>query len=169
MLQSQTITNAAIGDCGRRLNLMGGDDETVEFRAEEADSMTTEYRELESKVPGCFGARKARRNRIHANRRPGLPRARKAGPWSKRLECRHYIESGVDRCAAGSGEATRIQRRSQPALLASGLNCRGRLLLSPEARAEMRAATVAPDTGGTNSRSILGRVFARSCRGLSRA
>ena len=69
MLESQKL-QMRLSEIREKLNTMGGDGDDVEFRAEEADSMTTEYRQLESKFRVAL-VTESGGNRSDANRRPG--------------------------------------------------------------------------------------------------
>ena len=155
MLQSQKM-QMRLSEIREKLNTMGSDDET-EYRAEEADSMTTEYRELESKFRVAL-VQEA--DEIEATPTGDLDgEGRESRALEQAIECRHYIEAALTD-APLSGEAREYNDANR--LIGVGTQLPWAALLSPEARAEMRAATVAPDVGGTHSRSILGRVFAKS-------
>ena len=157
MLESQKL-QMRLSEIREKLNTMGGDGDDVEFRAEEADSMTTEYRQLESKFRAALVTESAEIEATPTGDLDGEGRESRA--LEQAIECRHYIEAALTD-APLSGEAREYNDSHR--LFGVGTQLPWAALLSPEARAEMRAATVAPDVGGTNSRSILGRVFARSC------
>ena len=141
---------------------MGGDgDETVEYRAEEADALTTEYREARIPVPGCALVKEGGGNR--SPRRPGIWTVKgkeSSGVGVGNRMSGNYVQSALSDAPLEGREKEFNDRSTE--LFGIGTQLPWAALLSPEARAEMRAATVAPDTGGTNSRSILGRVFAKS-------
>ena len=156
MLESQKL-QMRLSEIRERLNTMGGDDET-EFRAEEADSMTGEYRELESKYRVAL-VKEA--DEIESTPTGDLDsEGRESRALELEIEVRHYVESALTDAPL---EGREREYNDANKLFGVGTQLPWAALLSPEARAEMRAATVAPDTGGTNSRSILGRVFAKSC------
>ena len=156
MLESQKL-QMRLSEIRERLNTMGGDGDEVEYRAEEADGLTTEYRELESKFRVAL-VQEA--DEIEATPTGDLDgEGRESRALEQAIECRHYIEAALTD-APLSGEAREYNDANR--LTGVGTQLPWAALLSPEARAEMRAATVAPDVGGTHSRSILGRVFAKS-------
>ena len=156
MLESQTI-QLRMSELRQKINEFG-DDETVEFRAEVLDSMTTEYRQLESKFRAALVKESAEIESTPTGDLDGEGRESRA--LEQLIEVRHYIESALND-APLSGEAREYNDANR--LIGVGTQLPWAALLSPEARAEMRAATTAPDTSDVNTRSILGRVFARSC------
>ena len=155
MLESQKL-QMRLSEIREKLNLMGGDDET-EYRAEEADGLTTEYREAESRYRVAL-VKEA--DEIESTPTGDLDsQGRESRALELEIECRHYVQSAL---ADAPLEGREREYNDANKLFGVGTQLPWQALLSPEARAEMRAATVAPDTGGTNSRSILGRVFAKS-------
>ena len=155
MLESQTI-QLRMSELRQKINEFG-DDETVEFRAEEMDSMTGEYRQLESKFRAALVKESAE---IEATPTGDLDsEGRESRALELEIEVRHYVESALTDAPL---EGREREFNDAHKLFGVGTQLPWAALLSPEARAEMRAATVAPDVGGTNSRSILGRVFAQS-------
>ena len=155
MLESQKL-QMRLSEIRERLNTMGGDDET-EYRAEDADALTTEYRQLESKFRLALVKES---EEIEATPTGDLDgEGKESRALELEIECRHYIEAALTD-APLSGEAREYNDANK--LFGVGTQLPWAALLSPEARAEMRAATTAPDTADTNSRSILGRVFAKS-------
>ena len=157
MLESQKL-QMRLSEIRERLNTMGGDDETVEFRAEEADTLTLEYRQAESRYRVAL-VKEA--DEIESTPTGDLDgEGRESRALEQLIEVRHYIESALND-APLSGEAREFNDAMK--LTGVGTQLPWIALMSPEARAEMRAATVAPDTADTNTRSILGKVFAKSC------
>ena len=155
MLESQKL-QMRLSEVREKLNLMGGDDET-EFRAEDADALTTEYREAESRYRVAL-VKEA--DEIESTPTGDLDgEGKESRALEQAIECRHYIEAALTD-APLSGEAREYNDVNR--LIGVGTQLPWAALLSPEARAEMRAATVAPDTADTHTRSILGRVFAKS-------
>ena len=156
MLESQKL-QMRLSEIRERLNTMGGDGDEVEYRAEEADGLTTEYRELESKFRVAL-VQEA--DEIEATPTGDLDgEGRESRALEQLIECRHYVESALTDAPL---EGREREFNDANKLFGVGTQLPWAALLSPEARAEMRAATTAPDVGGTNSRSILGRVFAQS-------
>ena len=156
MLESQKL-QMRLSEIRERLNTMGGDDET-EYRAEDADALTTEYREAESKYRVALVKEAAEIEATPTGDLDGEGKESRA--LELEIECRNYVQSALSDAPL---EGREKEFNTANGLFGIGTQLPWAALLSPEARAEMRAATVAPDTGGTNSRSILGRVFAQVC------
>ena len=158
MLESQKL-QMRLSEIRERLNTMGdgGDDET-EFRAEEADGLTLEYRQAESRYRVALVKEAAEIESTPTGDLDGEGKESRA--LELELECRHYVQSAL---ADAPLEGREREYNDANKLFGVGTQLPWAALLSPEARAEMRAATVAPDTADTHTRSILGRVFARSC------
>ena len=155
MLESQKL-QMRLSEIRERLNTMSGDDET-EFRAEDADALTTEYREAESRYRVAL-VKEA--DEIESTPTGDLDsEGRESRALELEIEVRHYVESALTDAPL---EGREREFNDANKLFGVGTQLPWAALLSPEARAEMRAATVAPDVGGTHSRSILGRVFAKS-------
>ena len=155
MLESQKL-QMRLSEIRERLNTMGGDDET-EYRAEDADALTTEYREAESRYRVALVKEAAEIEATPTGDLDGEGKESRA--LELEIECRNYVQSALSDAPL---EGREKEFNTANGLFGIGTQLPWAALLSPEARAEMRAATVAPDTGGTNSRSILGRVFAKS-------
>ena len=155
MLESQNI-QLRLSEIRERLNAFGNDDD-IEYRQEEADALATEYRQLESKYRVAL-IRES--EEIESTPTPELDgEGRESRAMELDLEIRNYVTAALNDFPLEGRE-----REYNDALKLSGVGTQlpWVALLSPEERAELRAATVAPSDADMSVRGILGRVFAAS-------
>ena len=155
MLESQSL-QLKLSEIRQKINGLGDGDE-VEYRAEEMDALTLEYRQLESKYRVAV-IRES--EEIEATPTGDLDsEKREMRGMETSLELRNYIHSAMtDEALTG----TEAEYNAANLLSGVGTAMPWMALLSPEERAEMRAATTAPANSDTVVRSILGRVFSAS-------
>ena len=155
MLESQKL-QMRLSEIREKLNTMGGDDE-VEYRAEEADALTTEYREIESRFRVAL-VKEA--DEIEATPTGDLDgESRESRALEQLIEVRHYVEGALNETPLTGAQA---EYNAALNLTGVGTQLPWAALLSPEERAELRAATTAPSDSDVSVRGILGRVFAAS-------
>ena len=156
MRESESI-QLKLSELRQKINSFGvGDDET-EYRAEEMDALTSEYNQLESRYRVAVIKESAEIEQTPTEDLDSEIRESRA--METNLEVRNYLHAAlVDAPLEGR------EKEYNDSLRLDGV---GTLLpwialLSPEARAELRAATTAPSDSDTQVHSILGRVFAHS-------
>ena len=158
MLESATI-QLRMSEIREKLNAFAGDDD-VEYRQEEADALSTEYRQLESRYRVALIKES---ETIEETPTPELDsEKRESRALESQIETRAYISSLLNDAPLTGREA---EYNASLGILGGGggvVNMPWAALMSPEARAEMRAATPAPADAAMQTRSILGRIFANS-------
>ena len=158
MLESQKL-QLRMSELREKINTMdiGDGDGEIEYRAEDMDALTSEYTTLESRYRAAVIKESAE---IEATPTGDLDsEGREVRHLESLIECRHYIEAALHETPVRGQEA---EYNDSLSLIGVGTQMPWAALLSPEARAELRAATTAPSDSDTAVRSILGRVFAKS-------
>lgn len=155
MKESENI-QLKLSELRQKINAFGGDDET-EYRAEEMDAMTNEYQTLESRYRMAVIKESAEIESTPTEDLDSEIRESRAMEYD--LEVRNYVAS-----AMADSPLSGREREYNDSLKLEGV---GTLLpwmalLSPEQRAELRAATTAPTDSDTAVHGILQRVFAHS-------
>ena len=163
MLISQKL-QLEMSELRQKINSMdSGTDDDVEYRADEMDALTSEYNKLESRYRAAL-IRES--EEIEQTPTPELDgEMRESRALEQIIETRAYIGALL-----GDAPLTGPEAEYNASLGIAGggggiVNMPWASLLSPEQRAELaelRAATVAPADSAVNTRSILGRIFARS-------
>ena len=155
MLESATI-QLRMSEIREKLNAFAGDDD-VEYRQEEADALSTEYRQLESKYRIAL-IRES--EEIEQTPTPELDsEKRESRAMEHDIEVRNYVIAAVNDYPL---EGREKEYNDSLKLTGVGTQLPWIALLSPEERAELRAATTAPSDADMTVRGILGRVFAMS-------
>ena len=158
MLESQSL-QLRMSEVRERINNFGNDDDT-EYRAEEMDALTLEYRQLESRY------RAALIKESEEIEQTPTPELDGEGRESRALELDIETRAYISALLTDGGLEGREKEYNDSLGIAGGgggvINMPWAALLSPEARVEHRAASVAPTDAAMNTRSILGRIFARS-------
>ena len=152
MLESQKLA-MQISEMRERINTLGDGEE--EYRAEEGDALTAEYQKLESRYRLALVKES---EEIESTPTPDLDsEGREFRALEQGIEVRNYVAAAMNDAPL---EGREREFNDAQKLVGVGTQLPWIALLSPEARAELRAATVAPATSDVNTRSILGRVFA---------
>ena len=158
MLESQSI-QMKLSELRQKINAYGADDDT-EYRAEEMDALTNEYNTLESRYRMAL-IRES--ELIEETPTPELDgEKRESRQLELDIETRAYISALLN---DGGLEGREKEYNDSLGIVGGGggvINMPWAALLSPEARAEHRAVSVAPSDSAMQVRSILGRIFARS-------
>ena len=157
MLESQSL-QLRMSELRQKINAFGDDD--VEFRTEEMDAVTSEYAKLESKYRAAI----IKESEELENTPTGDldSEHRESRSLELEIETRAYIGSLLNDSPLAGKEA---EYNASLGLAGGGggiVNLPWAALLSPEARAELRAASVAPSEAAVQTRSILARIFAHS-------
>ena len=155
MLESASI-QMRMSEIRERLNVFGSDDD-IEYRQEEADALAKEYQQLESRYRIAL----IKESEIEEQTPTGDldSEMRESRALEQLIEVRNYVAAVVNDYQLGGREA---EYNDSQKLVGVGTQLPWVALLSPEERAELRAATVAPDNADTNVRGILSRIFAVS-------
>ena len=153
MKESESI-QIKLSELREKINTLS---DSEEYRQEEADALTTEYRELESKYRVAL----IRDSEEIESTPTGDMDAegRELRSMETGLEVRNYIHAAITDTPLTGREA---EYNVANKLTGVGTSLPWIALLSPEERAELRAATTAPSDSDVTVRSILGRVFASS-------
>ena len=155
MLESATI-QLRMSEIREKLNAFAGDDD-VEYRQEEADALSTEYRQLESRYRVALIKESEIIEETPTGDLDSEKRESRAMEYD--LEVRNYVAAALNDYPLTGKEA---EYNDSLKLTGVGTQLPWIALLSPEERAELRAATVAPGDADMTVRGILGRVFAAS-------
>ena len=161
MLESQNI-QLRMSEIREKLNVFNTDDD-VEYRQDEMDSLTAEYRQLESKYRVALIKESTEIEETPTGDLDSEKRESRA--MELQLETRAYIGALLSDSALTGKEA---EFNASLGISGGGggiVQMPWASLLSPEARAELaetRAATVAPTDAAMQTRSILGRILANS-------
>ena len=155
MLESAQI-QMKLSELRQKINSFGIDDD-VEYRAEEMDALTSEYNKLESRyrvalIKESEEIEETPIEDLDSEKRES--RAMESG-----IEIRNYVMAAVNDYPL---EGREREYNDAMKLTGVGTQLPWIALLSPEERAELRAATVAPGDADMTVRGILGRVFAAS-------
>lgn len=156
MKESESI-QIKLSELRQRINSYGVGDDEVEYRAEEMDALTSEYNQLESRYRVAVI-----KESVEIERTPTEDldsEIRESRSMETSLEVRNYLHAAL---VDGPLEGREKEYNDSLKLEGVGVSLPWIALLSPEERAELRAATVAPSDSDAVVHSILGRVFAHS-------
>ncbi len=156
MLESAQI-QLKLSELRQKINAFGvGDDET-EYRAEEMDALSAEYGKLESRYRMALIQESEEIEETPTGDLDSEKRESRAMEYD--LEVRNYVAAALNDYPL---EGREREYNDAMKLTGVGTQLPWIALLSPEERAELRAATVAPGDADMTVRGILGRVFAAS-------